>query len=401
MKQFTTILFCLFLSILLTACQAGERQQSKDQIRLAELSATHEQLKLRYREAQERLEALEDPSSNLNFLEAQVIREQVEFVEGGDTAQDVRDRGFLRCGGNADVPGFGFLDPNQGRFVGFDIDICRAIAAAVLGPDGSENIDITPLTSRLRFAALQSAEIDVLIRNTTHTLTRDTNLRLNFAPVTFYDGQGIMVRANSGIKRLSDISGKAICVQTASTSAANLASYYANLGLPLEIIEFADRVAARDQYEQGTCDGFTGDKSSLLAQRTLLEAPEEHIILAEDISREPLAPVVRHEDDNWHDVVTWSVQCLFNGELLGVTQENVDEMRLSEDAAIRQLLGVEGELGEQFGLSNHFCYEIIRQVGNYADIYDRHLGPQTQFNLPRSLNRLYLDGGVIYPIPFK
>ena len=390
----------LLLILLVSACQPTQ-DRSADAMRVVELETRYDDLLARYRSAQAQLTELENPGGDLNFFAPQVIREQTTFINTSDTVQDVRERGFLRCGGNADVPGFGFLDPDQGRFVGFDIDICRAIAVAVLGEGGAENIDIMPLTSRLRFAALQSAEIDVLIRNTTHTLTRDAELRVHFGPVTFYDGQGMLVRSGSGIRKLTDMAGLAVCVQASSTSAANVVSYFDNLGLPVELIEFDDREAAREQYEAGTCEGFTGDKSSLLAQRTLLTDPDRHTILPEDMSREPLAPVVRHGDDAWLDIVTWSIECLFNAELLGISAENVDEMLLSEDSNIKNLLGVDSELGMLLGLSNDFCYQIIKQIGNYGDIYTRHLGPETQFNLPRDLNLLYIDGGLIYPTPFK
>lgn len=389
----------LFL-LLISACRATS-SGSADAMRVVELETRYDELLTRYHIVQARLLELDTPGGELNFFAPQIIREQTKFVDTSDTVQDVRERGFLRCGGNADVPGFGFLDPDQGRFVGFDIDICRAIAVAVLGEGGAENIDIVPLTSRLRFAALQSAEIDVLIRNTTHTLSRDAELRVNFGPVTFYDGQGMLVRSNSGIRKLTDMTGLAVCVQASSTSASNVVAYFANLGLPIEIIEFDDREAAREQYEAETCEGFTGDKSSLLAQRTLLDEPDRHFILSKDMSREPLAPVVRHGDDAWLDIVRWSIECLFNAELLGVSAENVDEMLLSEDTNIKNLLGVETELGMLLGLSNDFCYQIIKQIGNYDDIYTRHLGPDTQFNLPRDLNLLYIDGGLIYPTPFK
>lgn len=388
----------LLFIILIVGCG---RQQTDSEIALIELQRQFQQLQTRYAIAESALEELSNPSGQVNFLEAQIISEPVEFWEGGDTLQAVRDRGLLRCGGNADVPGFGFLDSDLGQYTGFDIDFCRAIASAIFGTDGAENFEVTPLTSRLRFPSLQSGEIDLLVRNTTHTFARDTTLGVDFAPVTFYDGQGILVRSSSGVRRLSDMAGRVVCVQASSTSVLNLQSYYDEVGIEIEILQFDDRIGARDQYERGTCDGFTGDKSSLLAQRSLLGEPDDHFILVEDISREPLAPAVRHGDDNWSDLVTWSVQCMFNGELLGVTQANVDEMSGSDEEAIQILLGVQGELGISLGLGADFCYQIIKQVGNYADVYNRHLGPDTQFDLARGLNALYIDGGIIYPMPFR
>lgn len=236
----------------------------------------------------------------------------------------------MRCGGNADLPGFGYLDPDTSEFTGFDIDFCRAIGAATLGSQGANQVQITPLTSKLRFAALQSGDIDVLSRNTTWTMSRDSELRVNYAGVTFYDGQGVLVRVKDEIRKMSDLRGKAICVQANSTSASNVVDYFNEIDVPIEVRPFEDRIIALKQYDERAYDGYTGDKSSLIAQQTLLTEPSDHNILLEDISREPLGPMVRHGDDNWQDVVSWTLQCLINAEMLKVSQENVDSFLSSE-----------------------------------------------------------------------
>lgn len=317
----------------------------------------------------------------------------------GETLALVRDRGTLKCGGNQNVPGFGYLDPDSGDFTGFDIDFCHAIAAAVLGD--STAIEVTPTTGESRFPTLQSGEVDVLIRNTTHTFSRDTALGFDFVPITFYDGQGMMVRRDSSIETLGDLAGGTVCVQSGTTTEKNLAQYYQGLGIDIEILVYADAVATREAYDSGACDGFTTDKSGLVSQQILLAEPEAHTILVEDMSREPLGPLTRHGDNNWNDIVAWTVLCTINAEFLGVNQENVDSMSGGDDPVISDLLGETGDLGESLGLNNDWCYQVISQVGNYADIYNRNLGPDTPFDLPRGLNALYTDGGILYPIPYK
>jgi general L-amino acid transport system substrate-binding protein len=335
------------------------------------------------------------------LVNQEIIIEPAVFTDESETLQAVKDRKVLLCGGNADLPGFGYLDPDNSEFVGFDIDFCRAIGAAVLGPEGADQVEIVPLTSKLRFAALQTGEIDVLTRNTTWTMSRDSELRADYAGITFYDGQGVLVRDADEIRKLSDFQSRTICVQSGSTSASNVATYFADQGLSVEVREFDDRIAALKQYEQKGCDGYTGDKSSLISQRTLLAHPNEHRILVDQISREPLGPVVRHNDGVWKDVVTWTIQCMLNGEQLGVSMDTVKENLSSEKVAVQRLLGGDGELGEKLGLQNDFCFQVISQVGNYKDIYERHLGSETDFNLARGLNALDVDGGIHYPLPFQ
>jgi len=321
------------------------------------------------------------------------------FVGGGATLEAVRARGALRCAGNQSVPGFGYINPDTNEFEGFDIDFCRAVAAAVLG-DASA-VEIRPTTANERFPVLQSGEVDALFRNTTWTISRDTSLGLDFAPTTFYDGQGMMVRADSGIATLEDLDGGTICVQSGTTTEKNLADVFRARGIEFTPLVFDGADATREAYDQGQCDGFTTDKSGLVSQQILMADPTAHIILDETMSKEPLAPAVRHGDDNWFDIVKWTVFCTIQAEELGIASDNVDTFLGGEDPVVQNLLGEAGDLGLAMGLNNDFCYQVVKQVGNYGEIYNRNLGPDTPFNLPRGLNELYTNGGLMYSPPFR
>ncbi len=313
---------------------------------------------------------------------------------GGDTLATVLERGHVICGGNASVPGFGFLD-TEGNYAGFDIDFCKAVAAAVFGD--AEAYEIRPLSSQERFTALQSGEIDVLIRNTTWTLSRDTDLGSNFVATTFYDGQGFIVRKADGIETLEDLDGGTVCVQTGTTTEANLADVMAARGISYEPVVYEDVETGWTTYEEGRCDAYTTDKSGLVSRRTLLTVPEDHVIMDETISKEPLGPVVRHGDDQWFDIVQWTVFATFFAEEHGITSANVDEMMASTVAPSEQkFFGSEGELGSFLGLDADWAYNIVAQVGNYEEIYNRNLGPDTLTYIPRGLNSLYTNGGLLY-----
>lgn len=336
--------------------------------------------------------------------QASTVTEQVPvavtFAEGGDTLKTVQGRGSLKCGGNASLGGFGFLDPDTNQFSGFDVDFCAAIAAAVFGD--SSKFELTPTTGTSRFPTLQSGEVDVLIRNTTWTLSRDTSLGFDFGPVTFFDGQGMMVRADSGITTLEDMAGSTICVQAGTTTEKNLADVFRALDIQFTPAVFPDNPSTTEAYKSGQCDGLTTDKSGLVSIRiNQLDVPEDHVILDVTMSKEPLGPLTRHGDNNWNDIVSWVTYCTFQAEESGVTSANVDEMLGSDDPTIQNLLGVVGDLGQAMGISNDFCYQVIKQVGNYGEIYDRNLGPDTPFNLPRGLNEQYYNGGLIYSVPFR
>ncbi|MCA9989454.1 MAG: amino acid ABC transporter substrate-binding protein [Ardenticatenaceae bacterium] len=317
----------------------------------------------------------------------------------GDTLTAVRDRGVLKCGGNQSVPGFGYINPDTNEFEGFDIDFCKAIAAAVLGD--ATKFELRPTTANERFPVLQSGEVDVLIRNTTWTISRDTSLGFDFSPTTFYDGQGMMVRKASGITSLEDLAGGTICVQSGTTTEKNLADVFRALGIEFEPKVFPDADTTREAYDTGSCDGFTTDKSGLVSQQILLSNPEDHIILDETMSKEPLGPLVRHGDNNWGDIVMWTVNCTIQAEELGIDSGNVDSFLGGDDPVVQNVLGETGDLGLAMGLDADWCYQVIKQVGNYGEIYNRNLGPDTPFNLPRGLNELWQNGGLLYSPPFR
>jgi general L-amino acid transport system substrate-binding protein len=331
--------------------------------------------------------------------EVQIQQVPVTFAEAGDTLKTVTDRGKVLCGGNANVPGFGYLDPATQQFAGFDIDFCKAIAAAIF--DDPDAMEVIATTGTTRFPALQSGEVDVLIRNTTWTISRDTSLGLDFGPTTFYDGQGMMVRKDSGITGLEGLAGGTVCVQQGTTTEKNLADVMRALSIDYEPLVLADAPATREAYDEGRCDGFTTDKSGLVSQQILLKEPGAHAILDVTMSKEPLGPLVRHGDNNWGDVVSWVVYCTIQAEELGISSENVDDMLGSDDPVVLNTLGVEGDLGLALGLSADFCARAIRHVGNYGEIYNRNLGPDTPFNLPRGVNEQWTNGGLLYAPPFR
>jgi len=310
----------------------------------------------------------------------------------------VQDLGVLNCGVSGALLGFSFVE-DDGSVSGFDADYCKVVAAAVLG-DG-EAVEFRASNASERFPILQSGEIDVLSRNTTWTVSRDTSLGFNFVPTTFYDGQGMIVRKDSGIETLEDMAGGTVCVNAGTTTEKNLADVFRSRGIDYEPVVFAESNDVRLAYDEGRCDGWTTDKSALISNGQLLAVPSDHVILAETMSKEPLGPLVRHGDDNWFDIVKWSVYCTFQAEELGIDSTNVDDMLGSDDPTVLNTLGVEGDLGQAMGLNNDFCYQIIKQVGNYEEIYNRALGPDTPYNVPRGSNSQWNDGGLLYSPPFR
>lgn len=317
----------------------------------------------------------------------------------GVTLETVKARGNLICGVNAQVPGFGFVD-SSGNFSGFDVDYCRALASAIFGDPAK--VEFRPVTAAERFTALQSGEIDILSRNTTWSLVRDTELGGNFVHTTFYDGQGMMVPTDSGITTLEDLEGGTICVQTGTTTELNLADVMASLGVSYTPAVFEDADSTFQAYSEGRCDGVTTDKSGLVSRRTVLADPAAHVILDVTMSKEPLGPMVRHGDDQWFDIAQWTVFTLFAGEEFNITSANVDSVRSSAtNPEVRRLLGLEGDLGLKLGLTNDWAYNILKLVGNYEEVYNRNLGPDTPTYIPRGLNSLYTDGGVLYAPPFR
>ena len=319
----------------------------------------------------------------------------------GATLENVKARGNLVCGVNSQVPGFGYVDAN-GDFSGFDVDYCRALAAAIFG-DASK-VEFRPVTASERFTALQSGEIDILSRNTTWTLTRDTELGGNFVHTTFYDGQGMMVKADSGITTLEDLDGGTICVQTGTTTELNLADVMAARDISYTPAVFEDADSTFAAYSEDRCDGVTTDKSGLVSRRTVLADPSAHVILDVTMSKEPLGPMVRHGDDQWFDIAQWTIFAMFSGEEYGITSANVDDVKAtSTSPEVKRLLGVEGEgdMGLKLGLGTDWAYSIIKFVGNYEEVYNRNLGPDTPTFIPRGLNSLYSDGGLLYSPPVR
>lgn len=311
---------------------------------------------------------------------------------GQQTLQTILDRGYLIVGTNAVLPGFGYLDTATGKYSGFDVDYGRAIAAAI-----GVKVKFIPLTAGERLTALQTGQIDVLIRNTTWTLTRDSkDLGLNFCPTTFYDGQGFIVRKADGIKSIKDLDGATVCVTSGTTTEGNLADAFRAHGLALKTQVFADTEAAFGAYDAGSCDAYTSDKSQLASLRTTAKVPSDNIILPDTISKEPLGPVVRHGDDEWFDIVKWTVFATFFAEEHGITQANVATFK-SDNPSVLRFLGKEGGMGAKLGLSEDWAVKVIEAVGNYGEIYNRNLGPNG-LDIPRagSLNALWTNGGLIY-----
>jgi general L-amino acid transport system substrate-binding protein len=314
------------------------------------------------------------------------------------TLDDVKTRGVLNCGSNGQLPGFGIPDA-QGVWTGLDVDTCRAIAAAIF--NDPTKVKFVPLTAKDRFTALQSGDIDVLVRNTTWTLSRDTQLGLNATGVNYYDGQGFMVRKGLKVNSALELNDAAVCVQQGTTTELNLADYFRANKMQLKAVTFAGLDEALKAYETGRCDAFTSDASQLYSVRLKLANPEENIVLPEIISKEPLGPFVRQGDDQWFDIVRWVLFAMIDAEELNVTKANVDEQLKSTNPKIKRLLGTEGNYGEQLGLTKDWAYRIVKQVGNYGEIFDRNVGQGSPLKIARGLNNLWTKGGIQYAPPVR
>ena len=314
------------------------------------------------------------------------------------TLDDVRRRGELRCGVNTGLAGFAAPD-DKGDWRGIDADFCRAVAAAIFHDAGKAKF--VPLNAKERFTALQSGEVDLLSRNTTWTMSRDTSLGLTFIGVMYYDGQGFMVRKALGLTSVAQLAGASICVQTGTTNEQNLADYFTTRNLSYRPVVFERLDEVLSAYNSGRCDSFTTDSSQLISERTRLPTPDDSVILPELISREPLGPAVRQGDDQWAAIVRWTHFAMLNAEADGVTQKNVDEMLSSPNPEVRRLLGLEGEFGKGMGLSNDWALAIIRAVGNYGESFTRNLGSGSRLGIPRGMNALWRDGGLHYPPPIR
>ena len=314
------------------------------------------------------------------------------------TLKTVKDRGILNCGANGTLAGFGLPDA-QGKWTGLDVDVCRAIAAAIF--NDASKVKFVPLSAKDRFTALQSGEVDVLVRNTTWTSSRDSSLGLNFTGVDYYDGQGFMVRKALKVNSALELNGASVCVQQGTTTELNLADFFRAHNMQLKSVTFATANEAIKAYDAGRCDSYTTDASGLYAERLRLANPDDHIILPEIISKEPLGPAVRHGDDQWFDVVKWTLFAMLNAEELGITQANVDDMVKSTNPEIKRFVGTEGNYGEQLGLTKDWAVRIVKLVGNYGEAFERNVGTGSPLKIDRGLNKLWNKGGVQYAPPIR
>ena len=312
------------------------------------------------------------------------------------TLDDVRRRGELRCGVNTGLAGFAAPDDN-GEWRGIDADFCRAVAAAVFGANAK--VKFVPLNAKERFTALQSGEVDLLSRNTTWTMSRDTSLGLSFTGIMYYDGQGFIVRKSLGLKSVSELAGASICVQTGTTNELNLADYFTTNKLSYRPVVFERLDEMISAYNSGRCDSFTTDISGLVAVRaSRAPKPDDHVILPEVISKEPLGPVVRHGDDRWFDIVKWSLFAMIEAEELGLDSKNVDQQAGSQNPSIQRFVGTTGDIGKMMGLDNRWAVNIVKQVGNYGESFDANLKP---LGFERGINKLWTQGGLMYAPPVR
>ncbi|NNK93226.1 MAG: amino acid ABC transporter substrate-binding protein [Desulfobacterales bacterium] len=320
-------------------------------------------------------------------------------AENGDTLKSIKDRGYIQVGVNGDLFGFGKAD-QKGIWKGLDVDTASAVAVAVFG-DLNERLRFTPLTAKTRFTALQSKEIDLLTRNATQTLGRDTSLGLDFVQVNYYDGQGFMVPKALGVKSASELSGATVCVLPGTTTEQNAADFFRSNKMEWKTVTIENTAELSQAFWAGRCDVLTSDASQLAGLRASAPKPADYMILPEIISKEPLAPAVRHGDNQWKDIVNYSVLAMINAEELGITSANVDEMLKSENPKIQRFLGVSPGNGAALGLDEKFAYNIIKQVGNYGEVFERNVGVKTPLGIERGLNALWTDGGLMYSPPFK
>jgi general L-amino acid transport system substrate-binding protein len=314
------------------------------------------------------------------------------------TLKTVKERGILNCGANGTLAGFGLPDA-QGNWTGLDVDVCRAVAAAIF--NDAKKVKFVPLSAKDRFTALQSGEVDLLVRNTTWTSSRDTSLGLNFTGVNYYDGQGFMVRKALKVNSALELNGASVCVQQGTTTELNLADYFRAHNMQVKTVTFATANEAVKAYDSGRCDAYTTDASGLYAERLRLANANDHIILPEIISKEPLGPAVRHGDDQWFDIVKWTLFAMLDAEEFNITSKNVDDMVKSTNPEIKRFVGTEGNYGEQLGLTKDWAVRIIKLVGNYGESFERNVGQGSPLKIERGLNRLWTKGGIQYAPPIR
>src|SRR6478672_707829 len=319
-------------------------------------------------------------------------------VASAQTLNTVKTRGILNCGGNGTLGGFGLPDA-QGNWTGLDVDFCRALAAAIF--NDANKVKFVALTAKDRFTALQSGDVDVLARNTTWTSSRDTSLGLNFTGINYFDGQGFMVRKALKVNSALELNDAAVCVQQGTTTELNLADYFAASKMQLKTVTFATANEAVKAYDAGRCDAYTTDASALYAERLRVANPGEHIILPEIISKEPLGPAVRHGDDQWFDVVKWTLFAMIDAEELNISSKTLDEAMKSANPEIKRFVGTEGNFGEQLGLTKDWAARIIKLVGNYGESFERNVGQGSPLKIERGLNKLWNKGGIQYAPPIR
>ena len=321
-------------------------------------------------------------------------------ISSAGTLDDVKAKGHVQCGINTGLTGFAFTD-DQGNWQGFDVALCKGVAAAVFG-DASK-VKYTNLTGKTRFEALKAGEVDLLSRNTTWTYSRDVDLKLTFLGVNYYDGQGFLVPVSLGVSSATELNGASICIQTGTTTELNLADYFRGNNMNYEPVPIETNAEARQNYLAGRCDVYTTDRSGLAATRVSLENPADHIVLPEIVSKEPLGPLVRHGDDEWGDIVRWTLNVLIIAEEKGITKENVRAMaaETQKDAELNRMFGTEGEYGAMLDLSADWVVNVIAAVGNYGEIFEQYLGVNTDIGLERGVNALWTDGGLIYSPPYR
>lgn len=333
------------------------------------------------------------------FLGALTVAGLAAVAASAGTIDDVKARGKLNCGVTTGLVGFAAPDAN-GEWHGFDVAICRAVAAAVLSDPAA--VEFVPTTGKTRFTALASGEIDVLARNTTWTFSRDVDLKFTFAGVNYYDGQGFMVPKELGVSSAKDLDGATVCIQTGTTTELNLADYFRSNNISYEPVPIETNAEAQQQYLAGACDVYTTDASGLAATRATFESPGDHVLLPEIISKEPLGPLVRHGDNEWGDVVRWTLNALISAEEMGITSANIGELSAGTDnPEVNRILGTEGTLGEMLGLDAGWAKAAIASSGNYGEIFAKNIGEDTPIGLARGLNAQWTNGGLLYSPPFR
>ena len=343
-------------------------------------------------------------STLLSLVSGAIVYTVAAGTAGAGTLDDVKNRGFIQCGVTNGVAGFSQPDAKS-NWTGLDVDFCRAVALAIF--NDPSKVKFAPLSAKERFTALQSDEIDLLSRNTTWTMSRDTSLGLKFAGVMYYDGQGFMVRKSMNITSAKQLDGSTVCTQTGTTTELNVADYFKANNMKYKVVALDNYKDVRTAYDEGKCDVFTTDQSSLYAERLALKNPDDHVVLPEIISKEPLGPLVRQGDDAWFNIVKWTYFALVNAEELGVTQANVEEMKASKNPEIQRLLGMENAdgsaagFGTGLGIDESWAANIIKGVGNYGEIFERNLGPATPLKIARGKNALWRDGGLQYAPPIR